>query len=226
MKSLITFSISVLLIIQVCKAQQKPIAELTGLWTAEKTKIEFTNNSSLIFEGVEYPYTALGNFVMFNTQQGLNTLSYQVQGDKLIINYNYVATEFTRGTVFKGTPTASQANNNNLGGNKSVGNGREIAGTWCRYNGNSNYSSSGTFTLKEDGSYTYGSEGGSSGQYGSTYGQSSDAGQWTYDGYTLYCNSYSKAATQYVCKKTYHGNDPALNIGGTEYVTCGPRGPW
>src|ERR1035437_6064082 len=114
MKSLIMFmSISFVLIIQICNAQQQPIQQLTGVWTGEKTKIEFTNNSSLIFEGVEYPYTAIENLVMFNTQQGLNALSYQIKGDAVYITYNYVTTEFTRGSVFKGTPTLPQGNNNN-----------------------------------------------------------------------------------------------------------------
>ena len=104
--------------------------------------------------------------------------------------------------------------------------GQELVGEWCKmtnFSANSGGSQRSTcFELRADGTYTYQHSGSSSGAYGGTASQSSDAGRWKVSGNQLTAQSRRGTVNTYTLEKRNHPKnkrDPMICLNGECYVT-------
>jgi hypothetical protein len=190
-----------------------------GIWKNEKVEFELKSDGTTVLQGFPATYTCQNGSITYDFGSGI-ILTYSVtfKGNTMTCIGN------GSNETYEKVATKSGSSNR---GNGSY-NGKEISGEWCKFSNSTNgsYSSQTCFYLKSDGTYTYNGSSSTSGDYGSTAGQSGDAGTWAYDGTTLHINSQSQGQLNYTCTKTYYNKDVALNIDGTVFVTTENRGGW
>ena len=204
---------------------------LHGTWSAtvegQPLVVTFEANGTGSVNAAPMRWQAMGK-LLFVQQQGGQPIGYsfEVKGDKL-----NVAGGDLNGTVTmsRGTAAAVVAKKDSV----KQTSGQELVGKWCKmstFTANTGGSQRSTcFELRADGSYTYQHEGSSSGAYGGTASQSSDAGRWKVSGNKLSAQSQRGTVSTYTLEKRNHPKnkrDPMICLDGECYVTFYNRAPW
>jgi hypothetical protein len=218
---------------------------LHGTWSAvangQPMIVNFSANGTGTVDGQAMRWQTLGPMLFIEQDGDTGTYTYQLEGQKL----NVSGGDFTGTVVFSRGTAAAKAAKAGRGGQRAAGQagfegggsgGQELVGKWCKggsfsANSGGGLSSMTCFELRADGSYSYQHEGSvsaySSGMYGGSNSQSSDAGRWSVSGNRLTARSQSGEVNTYTLEKRNARNrDAMLCLDGECYTTYWQRPSW
>jgi hypothetical protein len=221
---------------------------LHGTWSTavngQPLVVTFEAGGKGTANGTPMQWQALGQLLFFQQQGGqVITYSFEVKGDELRVAGGDLGgvVAFSRGTAAADAARAKLAAAKAAAPAKAgaqvsaaaSGDGQELVGKWCKITGFSanrgGSQSSQCFELRPDGTYLYRGESSSSGAYGGTASQSSDAGRWKVSGNQLTAQSQRGTVNTYTLEKRNHPKnrgDPMICLNGECYVTFYNRPAW
>jgi hypothetical protein len=206
--------------------KEKAKSPLVGHWLcqADGTKVEIRADGTLTINGEEYAYKVRSSVINVVGEEGAMAIPFQLDGDTLTVDVEGREMVYTR--VKPGTKSAGPVARSGDGGVAQA-----LVGKWCYMSsltGSNSYMSSRCFVLNANGTYQYSAESSSGGAYGSTAGQSHDAGRWSATTTTLTAISNSQGRTVYPIELRNHPRtgDPMIVVDGDAYVTAYPKKPW
>ena len=221
------------------RAQQ----QLVGTWSCSiknmpEMTLDLRADGSGTLLGESFRWTSTATDLRVTTEEGTDTYGYEFKDGNLVLSGGELpmplsfSRKDTRSALSE--PDASAPDRQGTvpkpdGGGVAM----ELVGKWC-YMANVNANDGGRMTnecvtFRSDGTFEYYRETSSSGSYGSSASQESDAGTWMLRGGVLQVQSYTKGALQYTLQKMNHPknvNDPMLVIDGRAFVTYEQRAPW
>ena len=206
---------------------------LHGTWSAavngQPLTVVFDGNGTGKINGKPMRWQTLGAMLAIEQNGEAIAYQYEVKNGKLSVAGGDLAgtVVLTPGALKKAATQPAKASTN----------GQELVGKWCllsTFRGNTGGSSRMTcFDLKPDGTYTYQHEGSmsasTSGMYGGTASQSSDAGRWKFSGNQLTAQSQRGTVNTYTVEKRNHPKnkrDPMICLNGECYVTFYNKPAW
>ena len=236
-------------ILLVAAAQAHANPALHGTWSTaldgQPLTVTFEPNGTGKVNDKPLQWQTLGKLLFVQAQgEQAKSYSFDVKDGRLSVAGGDLAgvVTLTRGTAAADAARAKQkaalaaapvAGASAAAASSTSGNGRELAGKWCKmstFTANSGGSSRSTcFELKADGSYTYRHEGSMSASTGGTASQSSDAGRWKVSGNQLTAQSQRGTVNTYTLEKRNHPKnkrDPMICLNGECYVTFYNKPPW
>ncbi len=217
---------------------------LHGTWSAvvngQPMVVNFVAGGAGTVDGQPMNWQTMGALLFIEQDGEVGTYQFQVQKQQLSVSGGI----FGDTVVFARGMAAAKSAKRVLGGSRgaesaiAAGGGQELVGKWCRggaFSANSGGGSSSMtcFELRGDGSYSYQHEGSvsaySSGMYGGSASQSSDAGRWSVSGNRLTARSQDGQVNTYTLEKRNNPKnprDPMLCLDGDCYTTYFQRAPW
>ncbi len=215
---------------------------LHGTWSAaaggQPLTVTFDAGGAGKVNGKSMRWQTMGGLLLLERKGDVASYSYELKNGRLSVAGGDLAgtVVLTRGTTAADAARASQKAAPAQGKEAraaSGGNGQELVGKWClmsNFRANTGGSSRMTcFDLRPDGTYTYRHEGSSSGAYGGTASQSSDAGRWKVSGNRLTAQSQRGTTSTYTLEKRNHPKnkrDPMICLDGQCYVTAYNKPAW
>lgn len=214
---------------------------LTGTWSAvvdgQPLTVTFNAGGAGTVNGAPMQWQTMGNLLLVEQNGEVATYQVQLQGNNLNVSGGDFASPvtLTRGAAAAQVPAQSPAK---AASKPAPSSGAELVGKWCKggsFSANSGGGSSSTtcFELKADGSYLYAHEGSvsaySSGMYGGSSSQSSDAGRWSVSGNRLTARSNSGQVSSYALEKRNNPKnprDPMICLDGDCYTTYWQKPAW
>ncbi len=199
---------------------------LVGRWKSAEAVVEIRANGTITINGDEYTYKVKGSVITVSGDEGSLVFPFELDGDTLTVDAQGREVVYAR---MKG-----KANTDGEMG-AAAGDGEAIipafVGKWCymsNLTGTSSYMSSRCFVLYQNGTYEYSAESSSSGNAGSTAGQSYDSGRWTATQTTLtaYSNKHGKIVYPIQLRNHPKNGDAMIVVDGDAYVTATQRRPW
>ncbi len=232
-----TFLLSLWLLLASAPALANPA--LHGTWSAvvngQPMVVSFAAGGGGTVDGQPMRWQTMGPVLFIEQDGDVATYQFQVQKQQLSVSGGIFS-----GTVTfaRGTAAAKSAKGAPGGPAAASGGGQELIGKWCKggaFGASSGGGSSSMtcFELRGDGSYSYQHEGSisaySSGMYGGSASQSSDAGRWSVSGNRFTARSQGGQVNTYTLEKRNHPKnprDPMLCLDGDCYTTYFQRAPW
>ena len=225
------FVASILIAAASAQDKEKPKNPLVGNWVAEGegTKVEIRANGTLTIDGEEYAYKMKNSVINVFNEEGAMSFPYALSGDTLTVEFE------GREIVYKRVKQGDKAldRSSNKAGDPQLGGSvmQALVGKWCYLSsltGSNSYMSSRCFVLNANGTYEYSAESSTSGAYGSTAGQSYDAGRWSATTTTLtaFSNTHGKLVYSIELRNHPKTGDPMIVVDGDAYVTAYQKRPW
>lgn len=207
---------------------------LAGEWQLRSAgatlSVSFDGQGGGLFGDIPTRYSTRGNQLVMVAGDAVIEWAIEVHGDQLLVRVKGSAEPLTLRRACRSRPSQR-------GAVHVEPNPRELCGTWLfcdsfrAYNGGHS-SSDVRFTLREDGSYVYGSERSMSayayGQGMLTNGSDSDAGHWSVEDGLLVAHSPTRGMQRFRLTKQNHpkSGEPMLCLDGQCFVTATSRPPW